>query len=395
MFCTYCKMARVESAAPCPNCGAPSPLFSQSQYTGREAENFASAGFGGSDTAEASFDAQWEQPVQQLSFENSAPPAPDTAMPSWSQVPQSYSPAWPQTPQSYSPAWQQPAEAYNPMPSWQQPAEPHNPSPIPPWQQSPSQQQGSGKHNAQGFPDPAKQQSLLPVPYEPGRALQQSERQSTISLQLVPDHAIQHLMMPEQNVSETVYVAPMYTKPRPIVPRYRIISGLLSLIIMALVVCGGAGYYAQTKGVFAKTTQFITGAPPKSLPMVSTSNIPDPPETTNKDLGPAYNAIPSAVTTLNIDKNNLAKQPAKIFKPGQFFYLVFNVSAPPDGKGGKVYTKWYTNDKYFTEIASKEQIKPGENMSGNIPMRFTAPLSGRIELYWNDQLAQKFYFAVK
>jgi len=378
MFCTYCKMARVESAAPCPSCGAPSPLFSQSQYT--EATNPAAPSFGRPN--KANFGEQWEKPVQQLSFEDSAPPAPGTAMPSWPV----------QVPQSYSPAWQQPAESYNPMPSWQQSAEPYNS--MPSWQQS-APQQGSGKHNAQGFPDPTKQPSLLPVPYDPGRGMQANERQSTISLQLVPDHAIQHLMMPEQNVSETVYVPPMYTKPRPIVPKYRIISGLLSLIIMSLVVCSGAGYYAQTQGVFAKTTQFITGAPPKSLPMVSSSNIPDPPETTNKDLGPAYNAIPSAVTTLNIDKNNLAKQPARVFKPGQFFYLVFNVSAPPDGKGGKVHTKWYTNDKYFTEIASKDQIKAGENMSGNIPMRFTAPLSGRVELYWNDQLAQKLYFAVK
>ncbi len=306
-------------------------------------------------------------------------------------------PSWPmQGPQNYSPAWQQPADVHAPAPAWQQPAEAYNP--MPSWQQSPSLQQGSGKLNAQPPYDLAaranNQQSL--VPYEPGMALQSSQRQSTISLQLVPDNAIQHLLMPEQNTGEAVYVAPMYTKPRPIVPKYRIISGLLSVLIMALVVCGGAGYYAQTQGVFAKTSQFITGTPPKSLPAVSSSNIPDPPKTTSKDVGPAYNVIPSAVTTLNIDKNNLARQPILVFKPGQLFFLVFNVQAPANGKGGKVYTKWYTNDKFFTVITSGDTlIKPGENMSGHIQMRFTAPLSGRVELYWNDQLAQKLYFAVK
>jgi hypothetical protein len=211
----------------------------------------------------------------------------------------------------------------------------------------------------------------------------------------VPDHAIQHLIIPQQEVGETVYVAPMYTKPRPIVPKYRVISGLLSIIIMALVVCAGAGYYANTQGVLAKAAQFVTGTPPKSLPLASSSAIPDPPEQTGKDLGPAYNAIPSAVTTLNIDKNNLARQPARVFKPGQVFYLVFSVQAPADGKGGKVRTRWYTNDKFFTEISSRDQIKPGDIKSGNIQMRFTMPLSGRVELFWNDQFAQRLFFAVK
>lgn len=375
MYCTYCKMARIQNEAPCPNCGAPSPLFGQSHYAG-----------GGTGTPdEAAFSAKWEQPVPQLAFDDPVLPAAEAALPSW-QGQQGQPPV--------APSWQQqPAEAYNPLPSWQQPATGYTPQT--PWQGG--WQQGSDKHTAQGFPAPGgqEQQSLLPVPYEPGRGLQQAERQSTISLQLVPDHAIQHLLVPQQEVGETVYVAPMYTKPRPIVPRYRVISGLLSVIIMALVVCAGAGYYAQTKGVLAKATQLMTGTPPKSLPLTSSSNIPNPPEQTSKDLGPAYNAIPSAVTTLNIDKNNLARQPAKIFKPGQIFYLVFSVQAPADGKGGKVRTRWYTNDKFFTEITSQGQIKPGETKSGNIQMRFTMPLSGRIEIFWNDQFAQKLYFAVK
>lgn len=370
-------MARVENEAPCPNCGAPSPFLGQSHYTGGGVENPREAAFGRAGTDGTAFGTQWEQSVPQLAFDD--PIGPATPTPPW-QGQQGYPPA--------VPPWQQPAEPYNPMPSWQQPPEVATPAPF--WQPDSNQ---NGWQQAQSFQSPGSQQSMLPVPYEPGIGLQSAERQSTISLQLVPDHAIQHLLAPAQG--ETVYVAPMYTKPRPIVPRYRVISGLLSIIIMALVVCAGAGYYAQTKGVLAKAAQFVTGAPPKSLPLTSSSTIPDPPEQTSKDLGPAYNAIPSAVTTLNIDKNNLARQPAKIFKPGQVFYLVFSVQAPADGKGGKVRTRWYTNDKFFTEIASQQTIKAGETKSGNIQMRFTAPLSGRIELFWNDQFAQKLYFAVK
>ncbi len=74
MYCTYCKMERVESGAPCPNCGAPSPLFSQSRYTSKEAENPASPGLGGSGTAETAFGGQWEQPVPQVSFDHPIEP---------------------------------------------------------------------------------------------------------------------------------------------------------------------------------------------------------------------------------------------------------------------------------------------------------------------------------
>ncbi len=366
MFCTYCQITRVANEAPCPNCGAPSPLLTQSSYANREEGASTRAAWGETGANSSQLGAQWGQPIPQFSFDAPAEQANFSAAP----------PMWQQAGQGYAPQqtsfWQQSEEA-----SWQQP---------------PGQQFESA---SQPLAPQAPQQSFLPVPYEGDNALQISGRRSTISLQLVPEHAIQHMIPIDQAApAEAVYVPPMYIKPRPIVPKYRVISGLLSVFIMALLVCSGAGYYAKTSGVLAKTTQFITGRHVQNLPMDS-ANIKDPPEQTTKDFGPAYNVIPSAVTTLNVDKNNLAKQPARVFKPNQMFYLVFSVQAPGGGKGGIVHTKWYTNDKYFKDIASEELIKPGEVKSGNIPMRFTAPLSGRVELYWNDQLALKLYFAVK
>jgi hypothetical protein len=281
-------------------------------------------------------------------------------------------------------SWQQSPEQYNPMPSWQQTDDSA-------WPRT------TGEHTTPRPQNPAQAgpQSLLPVPYENGNAVQPFGRQSTISLQLVPEHALQDLIPIDQTAPETVYVPPMYTKPRPIVPRYRIISGLLSVIIMALIACSGAGYYAKTSGVLAKTTQFVTGAPVKDLP-ISSNGVQDPPEQTSKDFGPAYNAIPSATTALIIDKNNVPRERVRVFKTGQPFYLTFSVQAPDGGKGGIVHTKWYTDGKYYTDITSgKDPIKPGEIRSGSIQMHFTAPLSGRVELYWNDQFAQRLYFAVK
>ena len=76
-------------------------------------------------------------------------------------------------------------------------------------------------------------QSLLPVPYT-GNA-QEGNQQG--QMQLVPFQQQMQLALPGEQ-AETVYVAPMYTKPRPIIPRYRIFSGILSILIVALLVCG-------------------------------------------------------------------------------------------------------------------------------------------------------------
>ncbi len=87
-------------------------------------------------------------------------------------------------------------------------------------------------------------QSLLPVPYTGN--VQDGNQQA--SMQLVPFQQMIPAIPGEQ--AETVYVPPMYTKPRPIIPRYRIISGMFSVLIVSLLLCGGGVYYAQSHGTF-------------------------------------------------------------------------------------------------------------------------------------------------
>ena len=199
MFCTYCKAARPDNAGPCPNCGAPAPMpAGQAPFGGQGAGNASGMAWGGPG-AETSFQAQWEQQhVPQLSFENQASNNP------WR-----------------SPSGQL-ADQANPMPSWQQTGS-----------QRPATGQLQWATDQNGNPsatqDPFNQsgQHMLPVPYEGGMALEPVGRQSTISLQLVPEQAISHLLpaepLPQQ---ETIHVAPMYTKPRPIIPKKRAINGL-------------------------------------------------------------------------------------------------------------------------------------------------------------------------
>ncbi|WP_149402279.1 hypothetical protein [Dictyobacter arantiisoli] len=369
--------------APCPNCGAPSPLLDNSQQAGWGTGAPGGSPWGGPAMPNSpQTGGQWEQQTPQMSFNNNAPAYKSTGD------------AWQQPFEQQSPtsSWQQPFEQQNPMPSWQQPSEQQNP--MPSWQQ-PSEQwnnQYPGQESAQQM----NNQSMLPAPYQGGMELQPVGRQSTISLQLVPQHAVEHLLPANPEMPDIVHVAPMYTKPRPIVPKRRVISGLFSVIIVALLLCSAAGYYAKASGTWDNILNFYNGKPVSNL-QTNTQNIPDPPaRDLKKDYGAGDQVIQAAALTDRVDKSNLPIQSVTIFQPGQKFYLTFSAQ-PPKGTQGHVTTKWYTNGKFYEPITYPDVIKydPANVDNFVIAMSFPNTLSGSVEIYWNNTFAQRLYFAVR
>jgi hypothetical protein len=189
----------------------------------------------------------------------------------------------------------------------------------------------------------------------------------------------------------------MYTAPRPIIPRYRAISGLLSVLIVVALLCTGAGYYVKATGKLNYLMHMTGNALPSNIKSVPTQPLPDPP---NKiDQGPAYNIIPSAVTTSHLDPNNqyFATQPDKVFQAGKAFYVIYSVLHPKTQ--GHVVIDWYTNDQFYGSATSK-LVPTGETITGSAPMQYLHPAEGKVMLYWQDQtgnkiLAQALYFVVR
>ncbi len=356
--------AREENTAPCPYCGTASPLLWQSTNGYREQPGPAGAQWGdtagGAGAAGSAAPAeQWEYRIPQLSFDTPISPAAPTPSP-------------PPTP-----SWQQPISF-----SYTESAVPATPPQTP---------------DASVLP-PGQQQSFLPVPYQqPGWPMPQEGRQPTLSLQLVPEHMVQHLVPLQPEKQESSYIPPFYTKPRPIIPRYRVFSGLLSVLLVTLLLCGGAGYYAKATGKLDAVTHFFTGPAPASLKPKAAPTLPDPPDQVDK--GPAYDTVPSATTASHVDeKNAIALQPDKIFKVNQTFYVICTVLAP---KGdGKVSFKWYTNKFLFRTIAADAKgqtlnVKSGDIKSLVGSMSYQQPAEGSVEIYWNNNLAQRLYFVVR
>lgn len=335
MLCTYCNAPRMANDAPCPQCGAPSPLM------GSYGAAPPSAMWG--NTSRNTSDHQWNNP----SSLGSLPPTAPNDNPSWA-------------PMMGAPAAMQP----------------------------PAQTQLR------------QDQSLLPVPYQnrteatyqPMMLMAPDPSTGETLLLPVPTHGslapsgFRYPGSPDED--ESIHIPPMYTKPRAIIPRYRIISGLLSVLIVFTVLCTGAGYLAKVSGRFAFLDQLWGDARPQNLPATASQPIPDP----SPDLiyGPAKNIINSASTASKIDpQTNIALQPTNVFSPGQVIYLTYSVHPK---SAGVVVLKWYTNDLLYKTMTSP-QISDAKN--GKVTMQFTQPIAGKVELYWNNQLAIALFFVVR
>ncbi len=224
------------------------------------------------------------------------------------------------------------------------------------------------------------------------------ERQPTLSLQLVPDHALTELLPNQTGKHAFIAIPPLYTRPRPLIPLHRVISGLLSVLIVCALLCSGSIYYVQASGLFEKISRIYLNTPPKNIPPTVWAQLPEPPEQTDKDRnGPAITIISSATTTDRYDpKTYIALSPQTKFTTRQTIYLTFSVQTPR--QDGRVVAMWYTNNKYFlTQTSTMLKVKdiPSNTVkNGFFTMRYIMPAEGKVELYWNDQWAQTLHFVV-
>ncbi len=241
-------------------------------------------------------------------------------------------------------------------------------------------------------PPQTAQPSMLPIPY------QGTGQVGYQQMQLVPVQNREQMLpaLPEEQ-GESIYVPPIYTKPRPIIPRYRIISGFLSVLIMAVLLCSGSVYYAKATGKLTTIQRFLGTALPPNVNAPPSANIPDPP---NKvDQGPGINIITAAATTSQVDANFTPRQADQIFKVGVPFYVTYSAKPP---RRGNIVIKWYMNGNHYLDTINTRLIDPKAqpSINGDAKMTYSVPAEGTVELYWSDQngkqiFAQRLYFAVR
>ncbi len=251
----------------------------------------------------------------------------------------------------------------------------------------------------QAFPSTSptnEQPSLLPVPYQPQQTGTAFQSLMTISPGLPTIHAGEDAgaLIPAPPTTEpVVHIQPMYTKPRPIIPRYRAISGLLSVLIVFGLLCAGADYYAKVTGKLAFLHGIIGEVPQKDTPPPPVTELPVPPMTLQQ--GPAFNSIPSATTASRValdSQNVIALDHTNQFKVGQDIYLTYSVHprAP-----GTVTLKWYTNSTFYIASDPKPVTNTKVEYTGYAKIQFSKPIEGKVEIYWNNQIAVTLLFVVE
>jgi hypothetical protein len=244
----------------------------------------------------------------------------------------------------------------------------------------------------QPAPGPTQQQypTMLPVQYNPVIAVPQQNLKVTPSnLPIVHKGNGNASMVPAIPGGEgPIHVPAMYTKPRAIIPPYRAISGLISMIIVCALLCTGAGFYAKATGKLAFLHQIYGDARPDNITSAQSSTLPVP--QTMPTFGPASQIINSAATASKIDPTTAQPQvPTNQFKVGDTIFLTYSVhpKAP-----GIVTARWYTNNNYY-QLSTSTPIKDAS--SGYFPMQYLQSAEGKVELYWNDQLAVTLVFVVE
>ncbi len=245
----------------------------------------------------------------------------------------------------------------------------------------------------QAFPGSGFEQqqepSLLPMPYTGGAGMPQQRLYV-----MAPDLPTIHTGGEEDSLlpaipgeEKPVYVPPMYTKPRAIIPRYRAISGLISFFIVSALLCTGAAYFAKATGKLYFLHQIYGDARPNN---VKPTPIVLPTPQIAPDYGPASTIINSATTASKIDTATAQPlNPTNQFKIGDTIYLTYSVHPKSPGS---VTVKWYTNNYFYQQ---SKPIPITDAVSGYVPIQFLQPEEGMVELYWNNQLAVRLYFVVE
>ena len=324
MLCPYCNAFRPVNNGPCPQCKAPAPLAED--VGGQNQISPPAAAWGGPVTPASS--NEWSNQMSQGSFQSGMN---DNAL--WGQV------------------------------------------------MAPQPAQGSMQQ---------QHPSMLPAQYRGGIDMpQQALKVTSSNLPIVHMGNAHASMVPAIPGGEgSIHVPAMYTKPRAIIPPYRAISGLISVIIVSILLCTGAGLYAKATGKLAFLHQVYGDAKPDNIKTAQSSTLPIP--QVIPTFGPASQIINSAAIASKIDQTTAQPQvPANEFKVGDTIFLTYSVHPKSPGV---VTARWFTNNNYY-QISTSTPIKDAS--SGYFPMQYLQPAEGKVELYWNGQLAVTLFFVVE
>jgi hypothetical protein len=177
--------------------------------------------------------------------------------------------------------------------------------------------------------------------------------------------------------------------------RYRIVSGVLSLVIVVLAVGGGLGFLGVHTGLFQKVFGAKTLAPFNfEFPQPTSAALSGTPQPTPGDAN-AVKVIVKVTTAKNYTNNYDPVNVTSTFKVNDTVNVLWQVR---NAKANDVISiKWFQDNTPITSIDKKntqEAISKDGNWNGVFGLAYPTPSLGSAELYYNGALAWTIQFAI-
>lgn len=177
--------------------------------------------------------------------------------------------------------------------------------------------------------------------------------------------------------------------------RYRIVSGVLSLMIVVLAVGGALGFWAVHSGVFAKFFGTKTLAPFNfEYPQPTVAALSGTPQPTPGDAN-ASKIIVKVTLAKNYTNHYDPVNITTSFKVGDTVNVLWQVRK---AKANDVISiKWYQDGTPITNIDpqnTKETISKDGDWNGVFGLAYPSPSVGSAELYYNGTLAWTIQFVI-
>lgn len=185
---------------------------------------------------------------------------------------------------------------------------------------------------------------------------------------------------------------------------FRVLSGVLSLMLICVATCAGTALLAKPRldGAFAN---HVIGS---HLTPV-TYNFTQVPATPAATPGPAVKFVTSATTARNIDNNFAPVDITSKFTVNSYVYVVLSVRNVPAGTTHTVSVRWFLNglDIQLPPNALTKNDHVVKDVNAYFALQYPQPGLGMAKIYWdrpandsgdgstNQYLAQTIYFAIQ
>jgi hypothetical protein len=184
---------------------------------------------------------------------------------------------------------------------------------------------------------------------------------------------------------------------------WRVISGVLSIMVVCVASCAGVGFLGQQQ------IERLLPGPIKNILSTPTVDISQVPATPAATPGPASKYITSLVTAKNVDASYTAVDVTSYFQVKSTVYAVMTIVGVSQNQANTLSCSWYLNGINFglkTNTSYTLQPTKATNFHAICALPYNQPGVGMVRVYWNrpasdtsesasDQyLAQTITFAV-